>query len=110
MSEDSLSFRTANSPKLLPRGSQSSQASANSLDSANIWFLAARSLSSGERLSGGPSIPTATRPESSPRPEENVNLYDPGPSSTSATCAGTLIPSFSLSTLHLQSSLIKEKP
>jgi hypothetical protein len=53
---------------------QSPHASPNSLERAKIWFPAACSLSSSERLSGGPSIPTVTRPESSPRPEVNVNL------------------------------------
>jgi hypothetical protein len=33
-----------------------------------------------DRLSGGPSVPTFTRPESSPRDEENVNVSEPRPS------------------------------
>jgi hypothetical protein len=33
-----------------------------------------------DRLSGGPSVPTLTRPDSSPRGEEKVNVNDPRPS------------------------------
>jgi hypothetical protein len=33
-------------------------------------------------------MPTVTRPDSSPRFATNVNLYEPGPSSTSAICIG----------------------
>src|SRR5580765_2206096 len=69
-----------------PRG-QSPHASANSLDKARIWLLAACSLSSEDRRSGGPSIPTTTWPESSRRIDVKVNLYEPGPSSTSAILA-----------------------
>jgi hypothetical protein len=36
-------------------------------------------------------MPTVTRPESSPRFVVNVNLYEPGPSSTSAICIGLSI-------------------
>src|SRR5689334_23177424 len=57
-----------------------SQTSASSRARASIWFLAACSLSAVDRLSGGPSIPTFTRPDSSPRDEENVNVNEPRPS------------------------------
>src|SRR6266550_9017243 len=40
------------------------------------------SLSAVDRLSGGPSVPTFTRPDSSPRDEENVNVNDPRPSAS----------------------------
>ncbi len=33
-----------------------------------------------DRLSGGPSVPTLTRPDISPRGEEKVNVNDPRPS------------------------------
>jgi hypothetical protein len=72
-------------PSVSPQGGgQSPHAAENSLDRARIWFLAACSLSSFDRRSGGPSIPTVTRPESSPRVDVNVNRYEPGPSSTTA--------------------------
>src|SRR5436190_2055803 len=71
---------------------QSPHAAENSLDRARIWFLAACSLSSEDRRSGGPSVPTVTRPESSPRADMNVNRNEPGPSSTSAICWAMLKP------------------
>ncbi len=37
-------------------------------------------------------MPTVTRPETSPRLEANVNLYEPGPSSTSAM--GVVMPKY----------------
>src|SRR5438309_1127776 len=50
-----------------------SQTWASSRARARIWFLAACSWSVIDRLSGGPSVPTLTRPDISPRDEENVN-------------------------------------
>jgi len=63
-----------------PHSDRYSQISASSRARASIWFLAACSLSAVDRLSGGPSIPTFTRPDSSPRDEENVNVNEPRPS------------------------------
>jgi hypothetical protein len=40
------------------------------------------SLSDIDRLSGGPSVPTLTRPDISPRAEENVKVNDPRPSAS----------------------------
>ena len=54
-----------------------SQTCASSLARARIWFFAACSLSETDRLSGGPSVPTFTRPDISPRADENVNVNDP---------------------------------
>jgi hypothetical protein len=55
---------------------------ASSRARARIWFLAACSWSAIDRLSGGPSVPTLTRPDISPRDEENVNVNDPRPSAS----------------------------
>jgi hypothetical protein len=59
-----------------------SQTWASSRARARIWFLAACSWSAIDRLSGGPSVPTLTRPDISPREEENVNVNDPRPSAS----------------------------
>src|ERR1700684_3971014 len=47
-----------------------------------IWFLAACSLSDVDRRSGGPSVPTLTRPDIFPGAEENVKGDDPRPSAS----------------------------
>src|SRR5208282_4136415 len=57
-----------------------SQTWAISLARASIWFLAACSLSAVDPRSGGPSVATLTRPDISPRGEENANVNDPRPS------------------------------
>ena len=62
-----------------------SQTWASSRARARIWFLAACSRSAIDRLSGGPSVPTLTRPDISPRDEENVNVNDPRPSASKRT-------------------------
>jgi hypothetical protein len=71
-----------------------SQTCASSLASARIWFFAARSLSESDRLSGGPSVPRSTRPDISPRADENVNVNDPR-ASASKRRVSTLHNSFS---------------
>jgi hypothetical protein len=48
--------------------------------------FAACTRSAHDLLSGGPWVPTVTQPDISPRLEAHVNLYEPGPSSTSVIC------------------------
>ena len=68
-----------------------SQTCASSRARARIWFLAACSRSAIDRLSGGPSVPTLTRPDISPRDEENVNVNDPRPSASKRTVSTLLL-------------------
>ena len=78
----------------MPQGDRYSQTWASSRARARIWFLAACSLSAVDRRSGGPSVPTFTRPDSSPRDEENVNENDPRLSASNRIVSTLHIPSF----------------